>query len=146
MDSVECRLRNRVNDPYVGARGQRLLRLLRLRGERLERPTAHLYETGGMRRVHLRGHTNVLERLLTIRAVSIWGCSRLLIGVGTPRGLQGRHVAILGVLLTLIREYWQLLMRHRPLLPLSATRERVSIAQAAVVHVGALKPGLTTGC
>jgi transposase len=31
------------------------LRLLRLRGERLERPFAHLYETGGMRRVHLRG-------------------------------------------------------------------------------------------
>ena len=32
-----------------GARGQRLLRF---RGERLERPFAHLYETGGMRRVH----------------------------------------------------------------------------------------------
>ena len=30
-----------------------------LRGERLERPFAHLYETGGMRRVHLRGHTNI---------------------------------------------------------------------------------------
>ena len=35
-------------------RGARGLRLLRLRGERLERPFAHLYETGGMRRVHLR--------------------------------------------------------------------------------------------
>ena len=44
-----------------GARGQRLLRL---RGERLERPFAHLYETGGMRRVHLRGHTNILKRVL----------------------------------------------------------------------------------
>jgi hypothetical protein len=32
-------------------RGARGLRLLRLRGERLERPFAHLYETGGMRRV-----------------------------------------------------------------------------------------------
>jgi hypothetical protein len=31
-------------------RGPRGLRLLRLRGERLERPFAHLYETGGMRR------------------------------------------------------------------------------------------------
>jgi len=30
-------------------RGPRGLRLLRLRGERLERPFAHLYETGGMR-------------------------------------------------------------------------------------------------
>ena len=44
-----------------GARGQRLLRL---RGERLERPFAHLYETGGMRRVHLRGHANIRKRLL----------------------------------------------------------------------------------
>ena len=35
-----------------GTRGQRLLRQ---RGERLERPNAHLYETGGMRRVFLRG-------------------------------------------------------------------------------------------
>src|ERR1700694_5556201 len=45
-------------------RGARGLRLLRLRGERLERPFAHLYETGGMRRVHLRGHTNIGKRLL----------------------------------------------------------------------------------
>ena len=37
-------------------RGNRGQRLLRQRGERLERPNAHLYETGGMRRVHLRGH------------------------------------------------------------------------------------------
>jgi transposase len=35
-----------------GARGKRLLRQ---RGERLERPSAHLYETGRMRRLHLRG-------------------------------------------------------------------------------------------
>ena len=44
-----------------GARGQRLLRR---RGERLERPFAHLSETGGLRRVHLRGHPNILQRLL----------------------------------------------------------------------------------
>ena len=37
---------------------------MRLRGERLERPFAHLYETGRMRRVHLRGHTNIQKRLL----------------------------------------------------------------------------------
>ena len=44
-----------------GARGKRLLRQ---RGELLERPNAHLYETGRMRRVHLRGHPNFLKRLL----------------------------------------------------------------------------------
>ena len=44
-----------------GARGKRLLRK---RGELLERPCAHLYETGGLRRAHTRGHENVLKRLL----------------------------------------------------------------------------------
>ena len=45
-------------------RGTRGLALLRRRSERLERPNAHLYETGGMRRTHLRGHRNILKRLL----------------------------------------------------------------------------------
>ena len=44
--------------------GVRGTRLLRQRGELLECPNAHLYETGGMRRVHLRGHPNILKRLL----------------------------------------------------------------------------------
>jgi transposase len=50
-------------------RGERGKRLLRQRGEKLERSFAHLYETGGMRRVHLRRHPNTLKRLL-IRAAA----------------------------------------------------------------------------
>ena len=46
------------------ARGDRGRRLQRQRGEKLERVNAHLYETGSMRRVHLRGHNNILKRLL----------------------------------------------------------------------------------
>jgi transposase len=45
-------------------RGDRGKRLLRRRGELLERPCAHLYETGGLRRTHVRGRENVLKRLL----------------------------------------------------------------------------------
>jgi transposase len=76
-------------------RGERGKRLQRQRGEKLERTMAHLYETGRMRRVHLRGHGNIIKRLL------IHACSlnlgllmRKLYGVGTPRGLQngGFHV------------------------------------------------------
>jgi hypothetical protein len=37
---------------------------MRQRGERIERSFAHLYDTGGMRRTHLRGHENILKRLL----------------------------------------------------------------------------------
>ena len=45
-------------------RGELQQRLLRQRGEQLERPCAHLYGSGGMRRLHVRGHENVLKRLL----------------------------------------------------------------------------------
>src|SRR5229473_3291356 len=44
-----------------GARGQRLMRR---RGEYVERSFAHVYDTGGLRRTHLRGHHNILKRLL----------------------------------------------------------------------------------
>lgn len=83
------------------ARGKRLLRQ---RGERLERPFAHLYETGRMRRVHLRGHTNILKRvLLQTAALNLGLLMRTLFGVGTPRSLQGRAAALLASLWCLIR-------------------------------------------
>jgi len=86
-----------------GARGKRLLRR---RGELLERPCAHLYETGGLRRTHVRGHENVLKRLLVHASafnLGLW--MRKLFGVGTPRGLQGR-AAVLSVIFRLL---WRVL-------------------------------------
>jgi transposase len=78
-------------------RGERGKRLHRMRGELLERPFAHLYETGGMRRTHLRGHTNILKRLLIHAAGFNLGLvMRKALGVGTPRGLQGALQALLG--------------------------------------------------
>ena len=44
--------------------GERGKRLLRRRGEFLERPFAHQYETGALRRVHVRGRKNVAKRVL----------------------------------------------------------------------------------
>ena len=65
--------------------------LQRRRSERLERPNAHLYETGGLRRTHLRGHANILKRLFVhVGGFNLGLLMRRLIGVGTPRGLQGR--------------------------------------------------------
>jgi transposase len=76
-----------------GARGKRLMRR---RGELLERPFAHMYETGAMRRVHLRGHENILKRVLVhAGALNLGLLMRTLFGVGTPRGLQGRVAAFL---------------------------------------------------
>jgi transposase len=99
-------------------RGERGKRLLRRRGELLERPFAHCYETGAMRRTHLRGHANILKRLL----VHVAGCNlallmRRLCGIGTPRGvllLLSRLFAHLQSLLqpldrsiTAVRPYWR---------------------------------------
>lgn len=70
--------------------------LQRHRSERLERPNAHLYETGRMRRTHLRGHDNILKRVVVhCGGFNLGLLMRTLVGVGTPRGLQGRLVALL---------------------------------------------------
>lgn len=124
-------------------RGPRGLRLLRLRGERLERPFAHLYETGGMRRVHLRGHTNILKRLLIhTGGFNLGLLMRQLIGVGTPRGLQGRVNALLTALLALIESLFERDTRH----PLASPLANRSIEQSAVVDIGAREMAFTTGC
>jgi len=91
-----------------GDRGQQLMRR---RGELLERPNAHLYNTGRMRRTHLRHHRNILKRLLVHAAAANLGLwMRTLTGLGAPRGLQGRVAAALAFWLTL----WTLL-RDRPI-------------------------------
>ena len=77
-------------------RGDRGQKLMRRRGELLERPNAHFYETGGMRRTHLRGHGNILKRLLVhVAACNLGLWMRTSTGIGTPRGLQGRLAAVL---------------------------------------------------
>jgi transposase len=70
-------------------RGDRGKRLQRQRGEKLERVNAHLYETGGMRRTHLRGHPNILKRVLIhVCGLNLGILLRSVCGIGTPRGLQ----------------------------------------------------------
>jgi transposase len=86
-------------------RGERGKRLLRWRGEKVERTFAHCYETGGMRRVHLRRHPNILKRLLVhVAAFNLGLVMRKLLGRGTPRGLQGYDAALFFSLLRLLRE------------------------------------------
>ena len=71
-------------------RGDHGKALLRRRGEFLERSFAHAYDTGGMRRTHLRGSENICKRVLIhIGAFNLGLVMRKLVGAGTPRGLQG---------------------------------------------------------
>ncbi len=70
----------------------------------VERTFAHLYETGGMRRVHLRGHPNILKRLLIHAAAGNLGLiMRKVLGSGTPRGLRGAALAAAGECFVLAR-------------------------------------------
>jgi transposase len=72
--------------------GNRGKQLLRWRGELLERSFAHVYDTGGMRRTHLRGHRNILKRLLLhVAAFNLSLILRREAGAGTPRSLQDRR-------------------------------------------------------
>jgi transposase len=85
-------------------RGERGKGLLRRRGERVERSFAHTYDTGGMRRTHLRGHVNILKRVLVhASGFNLGLVMRRLVGVGTPRGLQGRLPALLTRLVSVYR-------------------------------------------
>jgi len=119
-------------------RGPRGRRLMRQRGERIERSFAHLYDTGGMRRTHLRGHENILKRLLIhAGGFNLGLVMRRLIGVGTPRGLQGRLTAVLGALWVLMRaaSHWLTeISAHRRI---AATRGRLVVATTLVINSSA---------
>lgn len=72
-------------------KGSRGKSLMKKRGELIERSFAHCYDTGGMRRTHLRNHNNILKRLLIHTAgFNLSLILRRAIGIGTARGLQGR--------------------------------------------------------
>jgi len=60
--------------------------LLRRRGELVERSFAHCYDTGGMRRTHLRKHNNIFKRqLIHVAGFNLSLILRQLLGAGTPR-------------------------------------------------------------
>jgi transposase len=91
-------------------RGKRGKALPRTRAELVERSFAHVYDTGGMRRTHLRRHDNILKRLLIhAGAFNLGLMMRHLYGVGKPRRLQGAlaaGVAALGCLCHVIGDLW----------------------------------------
>jgi transposase len=126
-----------------GARGRRLMRR---RGEMIERSFAHVYDTGGMRRTHLRGHTNILKRLLIhAGGFNLGLVMRQLIGLGTPRGLQD---GLTGVLVTL----WVLLSAPGRWLATISASHRLSaamrgLASRTTLVINSSAPATcTTGC
>ena len=99
-------------------KGERGKRLLRSRGEKLERTFAHCYETGGMRRLHLRGRENAAKRVLLHAAgFNIGLMMRLRYGLRKPRSHSGVVRALILALL-----------------------DRVGLIRAVVRAVGSLSP------
>ena len=83
-----------------GGRGKRLQKI---RSELAERSFAHLYDTGGMRRVHLRGRDNILKRLLVqAAAFNLSLILRQRLGMGKPRQFQGLDLEMMEVCLWLL--------------------------------------------
>jgi transposase len=140
-DDVDGQLAVYANRRRIrGVRGQRLQRL---RGEKVERSFAHMYETGGMRRTYLRGHENILKRaLIHGGAFNLGLLLRRGLGVGTPRGLQGRAAALLALLKHLI-----LALRAHYERPFGLRNELFAPATANHhASAAAGKAAFTTGC
>ena len=105
-------------------RGRRGKRLMKKRGELIERSFAHCYDTGGMRRTHLRGHENILKRLLIhVAGFNLSLILRQQLGLGTARGLQGLAARVLIALGRLrkaieanIRQIWEAEARRNDLI------------------------------
>ena len=117
-------------------------RMQKLRTELTERSFAHLYETGEMRRVHLRGRTNILKRLLLQGSgFNLCLIMRRLLGAGKPRQFQGLRIQ-LSLLFQNAVKFW---IKIRKLL--------VGVFPTTDSGFGGLAPGLlikistsTTGC
>src|SRR5450432_1125437 len=104
--------RKRTYENRRRTRGSRGKRLQKIRSELTERTFAHMYETGAMRRVHLRGRENILKRLLVHGAAfNLSLILRKTLGVGKPRRLQGLCLDLFALF---VRLFWWLWTRLQP--------------------------------
>src|SRR5712672_754000 len=127
-------------------RGRRGRRLMRQRGERIERSFAHLYDTGGMRRTHLRGHTNILKRLLIhAGGFNLGLVMPHLIGSGTPRGLQNRAATFITTLLMFLGATRRWLVTISAWQPITAATRPVT-SPTTTTGDSSLVTTYTTGC
>ena len=140
-------------------KGENGKRLLDQRGEFVERSFAHVYETGGMRRTHLRGSENILKRVLIhVGAFNLGLVMRQLMGKGTPRGFQSGKAALNSLFPAL--HFWliefPLIARGRlnKITPILHSQSNMSSISNAIPYSFSSriraplswKIGLTTGC
>ena len=89
--------------------------LQRRRGELVERPFAHICETGGHRRTRLRGIENMKKRyVIQVAGANLGLIMRTLYRWGTPRGLADARRAALGLLYALLAAWATIRSLLRP--------------------------------
>jgi transposase len=153
LDLAEMRIRSYASEPERGRqnwegeldardavyanrrriKGERGKRLLRGRGEKLERSFAHCYETGGMRRLHLRGRDNIAKRTLIHAAgFNVALLMRVRYGLRKPRSLCKTAAALIFTLIQWLWSIWTAIITTKWFQPADQTvRPRSSMLYAA---------------
>jgi len=112
-------------------RGDRGKRLQKIRSELTERTFAHMYETGGMRRVYLRGRDNILKRLLIHGAAfNLSLILRKTIGKGKPRQFQDLRSAVIALLFFLISSLFAAFRPNKDRQPVVGDSDRNMLSAA----------------
>ena len=122
-------------------------RLLKRRGELIERSFAHCYETGAMRRVYLRGRENISKRqLIHVGAFNLGLVLRHKLGAGTPRELRNRRQLLIFILYSL----WAAAQTHSTALENDLRCFRRPLATITLMGTRNCRPrfsgGSATGC
>ena len=112
---------------YVSRRRSRSRRgrsLQKKRAEYPERGFAHLKRTGGLARVFVRGRREVTKKVQSyVAAANLGVILHALLGIGTPRSLQGRLRKALAAVFTLVGSLIaHFRPAHRPRIPFVAWR------------------------
>jgi transposase len=121
--------------------------LLRRRGELVERSFAHCYDTGGMRRTHLRGHENILKRqLVHVGAFNLSLILRRLLGAGTPREWRNRFAKVILFLYCLLTQRKDSNRLYRSQFSMSGANSFARLLSGTCRLPCRKSPIYTTGC
>ena len=128
-------------------RGEYGKSLLRRRGQLAERSFAHCYETGGMRRCHLRGHENILKRqLVHVGAFNLSLILRKLLGAGTLREWKNRAARVFSQLLRFLLGLRDAVSRIPLRSPVAGPWRALSFRCRRLRHRPRFFGSSTTGC
>ncbi|MGH9381214.1 MAG: transposase [Thermoanaerobaculia bacterium] len=127
-------------------RGRRGKRLMRQRAELAERGFAHCYDSGGMRRLHLRGRDNVAKRVLVqVAGFNLGLVMRRLVGAGRPRAAWILRALAYELTLALQAMVRTILTGHAPIRPsLGASPPPAPTPRILVLR--GQNPTFTTAC